>query len=76
MKNNTYNKLKWGALIAIPATATFCGTVLPALNVPNADTVVLVINSVGVLLGSLLGVSTIQYNKVDETEYFEDSEEV
>lgn len=63
MNNKLYDYLKWGALIALPATATFASTVLPAYGVENTETIVLTITSIGTLIGTLIGVSTVQYNK-------------
>lgn len=63
MNNKLYDILKWGALIALPATATFASTVLPAYGVDNTETIVLTITSIGTLIGTLIGVSTINYNK-------------
>ncbi|MDL2211662.1 phage holin [Erysipelotrichaceae bacterium OttesenSCG-928-M19] len=71
MQNKTYDVLKWIALIAIPAIATFCGSVLPELGVTNTETIVLIITSLGTLLGTLLGVTNVQYNKVVEPEVIE-----
>lgn len=60
-----YNWLKWIALIALPALATFLSLVLGALNVDptTVKTIVIIINATAGLIGALIGVSTIAYNK-------------
>ncbi len=61
MKNTTYDKLKWMAIIVIPAIATFVGTVGVATGWQQTDLAVTTITAVGVLLGSVLGVSNQKY---------------
>ncbi|MFW3538197.1 phage holin [Vagococcus fluvialis] len=63
MKNTTYDKLKWGAIIVIPAVATFVGTVGVATGWEKTDLAVTIITAVGVLLGSVLGVSNQKHKK-------------
>lgn len=63
--DSLYNWLKWIALIALPALATFLSLVLGALNVDptTVNTIVIIINATAGLIGALIGVSTIAYNK-------------
>ncbi|MDT2737674.1 phage holin [Enterococcus pseudoavium] len=65
MKNETFDKLKWFAIFFVPATAVLINTIGQALNWPYTDTAVLVINALGVYIGSLLGVSNRTYNKLN-----------
>lgn len=66
--DSLYNWLKWIALIALPALATFLSLVLGALNVDptTVNTIVIIINATAGLIGALIGVSTIAYNKEKE----------
>lgn len=64
--NGLYQVLKWVGLIACPAIATFIGAVFPAWGIPNVDAIVLTLNSAGVLIGALIGVSAATSRKVDE----------
>lgn len=64
--NGLYQVLKWVGLIACPAVATFVGAVFPAWGIPNVDAVVLTLNSAGVLIGALIGVSAATSRQVDE----------
>lgn len=65
MSDKLYNVLKWISVICIPALTTFLATVLPALNVDAgiANTIILCVGAFGTLLGALIGISTVQYNK-------------
>ena len=60
-----YNILKWIALIALPALATFLSLVLGALNVDPStiNTVCTIITATAGFIGALIGVSTVGYNK-------------
>lgn len=64
--NGLYQALKWVGLIACPAVATFIGAVFPAWGIPNVDAIVLTLNSAGVLIGALIGVSAATSRQVDE----------
>ena len=64
--NGLYQVLKWVGLIACPAVATFVGAVFPAWGIPNVDAIVLTLNSAGVLIGALIGVSAATSRQVDE----------
>lgn len=66
--NGFYQVLKWVGLIACPAVATFIGAVFPAWGIPNVDAIVLTLNSAGVLIGALIGVSAATSRQVDEGE--------
>ena len=65
-----YDWLKWIAVICIPAIVTFLSVVLPALKVDaeTVNTITTIISAVGVLIGTLIGVSTYSYNKAKNTE--------
>jgi len=66
--NNLYNILKWLCLIALPALSAFLGVLLPAAGVvPNVVTLVLtIIGATVTFIGSLIGISTINYNEEKE----------
>lgn len=66
MSNKLYDYLKWIAMIALPALATYVAAVFPAYGVENTETIVLTITSLSTLLGALLGVSNVKYNKVSD----------
>ena len=66
--DRVYDVLKWCGLIACPALAVFYGVVAPAWEWPNPDGVVLTLNALGVLIGTLIGVSHISAEEVADGE--------
>lgn len=54
-----YTVLKWAGLIALPAIATFVGTVGTACEWEFTGIAVTVITATGTLVGSLIGVSNM-----------------
>lgn len=65
LSDKVYNILKWIALICIPAVVTFLSVVLGVLEVDpkTINIVVTILAAIGTLIGSLIGVSTANYNK-------------
>lgn len=59
LPDKAYNALKWIAIIACPALATFYGVVAPLWGWPAPESVVTTINAIGVLIGALIGYSAI-----------------
>lgn len=59
LPDRTYDVLKWVALIALPALATFVGVVGPVWGWPHVDAVVTTINALGLLVGALIGASHV-----------------
>lgn len=57
--DKVYNILKWVGLVAIPAIATFVGTVGQAVDWDQTTLAVTVITALGTLVGALLGVTTV-----------------
>lgn len=57
LSDKVYNILKWVGLVAIPAIATFVGTVGTAVEWAPTTIAVTVITAAGTLVGALLGVS-------------------
>lgn len=55
--DRVYDILKWVGLVALPAIATFVGTVGTAVEWPQTTIAVTVITAAGTLVGALLGVS-------------------
>ena len=71
LPDGVYNVLKWLGLIACPALAVFYGVCAPAWGWPCADQVVLTLNAVGVMIGTLIGASQL----TAEPEYREEDED-
>lgn len=55
--DKVYNVLKWVGLVALPAVATFVGTVGTACDWEFTGIAVTIITAAGTLVGTLLGVS-------------------
>lgn len=64
LNDKIYDWLKWIAIVALPAISTFIVVLGKIWNWGDiAPMVAQTITAVAVLLGALLGISTIQYNK-------------
>lgn len=63
LPDKIYNILKWVALICLPAIATFCGVIGKVWDLPYTAEIVTTITAMATLVGALIGVSTISYNK-------------
>ena len=63
MKNETYDVLKYIALIAMPALATFVLTVGEIWGIANVDAYGATITAIGMFLGALLQISSANYKK-------------
>ena len=63
LPNGWYDVLKWISMIALPAVAVLVGVLGKTWGWADVDKIVITINGVGVFIGSLIGVSTAQYNR-------------
>lgn len=63
MNNKIYDVLKWVALVGLYAVATLLNGIGDIWNIPYTEQVVQTINLVGTVLGIVLGISNINYNK-------------
>ena len=63
MSNKTYDVLKWIALVALDAVGLFYSTIATIWGLPYGDQVLTTCTACSVLLGTLIGVSSAQYNK-------------
>lgn len=61
--NKTYDILKWIAMVAIPALTTFYGVIGATCNIPFTQEVLTIAVAFDTMLGTLLGISTNNYNK-------------
>lgn len=66
--NKVYNILKWIALVALPALGTLYFSLSKIWGFPLGVEIVGTISAVDTFLGVLLGISTAQYNKVNNDE--------
>ena len=68
MKNSTYDKLKILCLIIQPAFITFLLAVLPVLNIPHKEAIILVLTSLNTMLGTIITQLSRSYNKSQEVD--------
>ena len=65
--NKTFDVLKWVAIVVLPALATFVKMLFPVWEIPYCEQIASTIVAVDFLLGALLGVSTVQYDRARAT---------
>lgn len=77
LSNDTYDMLKWIALVFIPALDMLTLTIGKIWGLPYYTEVAATIAAIGVFLGALLGVSCYEYSKEgrDLNDTGEDGEE-
>ena len=63
LSNKLYNVLKWIALVAMDAVGLFYQTMANIWGLPFGDQVLASCVAISILLGTLIGVSSIAYNK-------------
>ena len=68
MSDKIYNTLKWIAMILLPAVGTLYFALAGIWGFPFPEEVVGTITAVDTFLGVLLGISTANYNKKNNTE--------
>ena len=68
LSDTAYTILKWLCLVCIPAFATFYVALSGIWGFPYADQVAKTSAAVCALIGALLGVSTVEYNRTKDKE--------
>lgn len=63
LNDKVYDILKYVALIGIPAVLTFYGVVGATLSIPYTQEVLTIGAAFDTMLGTLLGISTVNYKK-------------
>lgn len=63
LNNAVYDVLKWLVLVVLPAISTFYTVIAPLYGWYNPGIVAQVITAVCTLIGSIIGISTAEYNK-------------
>lgn len=64
--NKVYDVLRWIAQIFLPAFITFLGVVLQCFHYAHTEVVITILIAFDTFLGTLLGISTYNYNKEGE----------
>jgi len=63
MSNKVYDILKFAAQIALPAIATLYFALATIWNLPYAEAIVGTITAIDLFIGTLLGISSVEFNK-------------
>jgi len=63
MSDKLYDKLKWTALVALPALTTFYGVVGATCNIPYTQETLTIAVAFDTMLGTMLGISNSVYKK-------------
>ena len=63
MSNKVYDVLKWIVITVLPALLTLFGVIGATLNWNFTDTVITIGTAGITCLGTIIGVSSVQYNK-------------
>jgi Na+/H+ antiporter NhaA len=66
LSNKVYDVMKWLTIVFIPALITFAGVVMKCFDFQYTDIVLTIAVAFDTFLGTILGVSTINYNKTKE----------
>lgn len=74
-KNGIYDKLKWFCLVGFPAIITFFGVLGSTLEWDFTQIVITIAVAFNTMLGTMLGISNIRYNRLENNEYGEEIEE-
>lgn len=67
LNDKVYNILKWIAMYLLPAAGTLYFTLSGIWGLPYGEQIVGTITAIDTFLGILLGISTMQYNKKNNT---------
>ena len=62
LPDRVYDVLKWVAIIVMPAISTFIVGLGGIWSIPYAGQLAATVTAIGVLLGALLGLSSVKYH--------------
>lgn len=63
LPDKVYDVLKWIVMLVLPAIATFVVTLFGIWNIPYGEAISGTIMSINTLLGAVIGISNVSYNK-------------
>lgn len=63
LSNKVYDVLKWITMVFLPALTTLVGVILNSFNIANTEIILTIMIAITTFLGSLLGISNINYKK-------------
>lgn len=68
LPDKAYDILKWITLVFLPAATTLTGVILNTFKVETIDIVLTIMTAVTTFLGTILGISNVNYYKNKESE--------
>lgn len=63
LNGKVYEILKWIAVVFLPALTTLYGVIGATLNIPHTQEVLTIAVAVDTFIGSIIGISTLNYRK-------------
>lgn len=66
MPNKVYDVLKWITLVFMPALITLVGVILNCFDIQYTDIVLTIMTAVETFMGSVLGISNINYKNTSK----------
>lgn len=63
INNKVYDVLKWVCTVVLPALITLYGVIGAVCGIPHTEQALTIATAVNVCLGTILGISSYQYNK-------------
>ena len=63
LPQKVYETLRWVVIIVIPAAITLYGVIGNTCNIPHTDIVLTIAGAVDVFLGTIFGISKLNYSK-------------
>lgn len=63
LSNTAYDTMKWICLVFLPAFTTFYGVLGATVGIPYVQETLTILVAFDTFLGSLLGISSMNYNK-------------
>ena len=66
LSNKVYDVLKWLSLVALDAVGVFYKTISTIWSLPYGDEVLATFSAISLLIGTLIGISSVMYNKNNE----------
>ena len=66
MSNKVYDILKWTTLVFLPALTTLVGVILNTFDIECTDIVLTIMTAITTFMGSVLGISNVNYKKKEE----------
>lgn len=63
LPDKVYDVLKWVVMLVLPAIATFVVTLFGIWNIPYGEAISGTIMAINTLLGAVIGISNVSYNK-------------